>query len=51
MSPNGSGQPSGIINTMTDERPVLRIGHSPDPDDAFMWWPLTGGEEGLGGGG
>ena len=26
---------------MTDERPVLRIGHSPDPDDAFMWWPLT----------
>ncbi len=19
----------------------LRIGHSPDPDDAFMWWPLT----------
>lgn len=20
----------------------LRIGHSPDPDDAFMWWPLEG---------
>jgi 1,4-dihydroxy-6-naphthoate synthase len=19
---------------------VLRLGHSPDPDDAFMWWPL-----------
>ncbi|BAM02575.1 menaquinone biosynthesis family protein [Phycisphaera mikurensis] len=19
----------------------LRIGHSPDPDDAFMWWPLA----------
>jgi len=18
----------------------LTIGHSPDPDDAFMWWPL-----------
>ena len=23
------------------ETPVLRIGHSPDPDDAFMWWPLA----------
>ncbi len=23
-----------------DTRAVLRIGHSPDPDDAFMWWPL-----------
>jgi 1,4-dihydroxy-6-naphthoate synthase len=20
---------------------TLRLGHSPDPDDAFMWWPLT----------
>ncbi len=20
---------------------TLRIGHSPDPDDAFMWWPLA----------
>ncbi|MBL1218675.1 MAG: ABC transporter substrate-binding protein [Planctomycetes bacterium] len=26
----------------TTDRPVLRIGHSPDPDDAFMWFPLTG---------
>ncbi len=25
---------------MPDARPVLTIGHSPDPDDAFMWWPL-----------
>ena len=24
----------------TDSR-TLRIGHSPDPDDAFMWWPLA----------
>ncbi len=24
-----------------DPRPILRIGHSPDPDDAFMWWPLA----------
>jgi 1,4-dihydroxy-6-naphthoate synthase len=23
-----------------DARPILRLGHSPDPDDAFMWWPL-----------
>lgn len=20
----------------------LSLGHSPDPDDAFMWWPITG---------
>ncbi len=25
-----------------DNRPVLRLGHSPDPDDAFMWFPITG---------
>lgn len=24
-----------------DDRPILRLGHSPDPDDAFMWWPLV----------
>ncbi|MHC5025178.1 MAG: menaquinone biosynthesis family protein [Planctomycetota bacterium] len=23
-----------------DERPLLHLAHSPDPDDAFMWWPL-----------
>lgn len=27
---------------MTDTRPTLTLAHSPDPDDAFMWWPLTG---------
>lgn len=26
----------------TDQRPTLTLGHSPDPDDAFMWWPLDG---------
>jgi len=26
--------------TMTDAK-TLRIGHSPDPDDAFMWYPLA----------
>ncbi len=33
-----------------DDRPCLRIGHSPDPDDVFMWWPLfavEGGESPL----
>lgn len=26
----------------TNQPIVLRLGHSPDPDDAFMWWPLFG---------
>lgn len=25
---------------------TLRIGHSPDPDDAFMWYPLVPGPDG-----
>lgn len=28
--------------SINDSQPLLRLGHSPDPDDAFMWWPLTG---------
>ena len=29
-------------DTATDtQRLTLRIGHSPDPDDAFMWYPLA----------
>jgi 1,4-dihydroxy-6-naphthoate synthase len=27
---------------MPDDRTVLTLAHSPDPDDAFMWWPITG---------
>lgn len=27
---------------MADDRPVLRLAHSCDPDDAAMWWPITG---------
>lgn len=27
---------------MSDPRPILTLAHSPDPDDAFMWWPITG---------
>jgi len=26
--------------------PLLRLAHSPDPDDAFMWWPLVGDGDG-----
>ncbi|MCA9283754.1 MAG: ABC transporter substrate-binding protein [Phycisphaerales bacterium] len=26
---------------MSDRLPIL-LAHSPDPDDAFMWWPLIG---------
>ena len=25
---------------MTETKQTIRLGHSPDPDDAFMWWPL-----------
>jgi 1,4-dihydroxy-6-naphthoate synthase len=27
---------------MPETRPVLTLAHSPDPDDVFMWWPITG---------
>lgn len=27
--------------TAAATRTKLRLGHSPDPDDAFMWWPLA----------
>ncbi len=30
-----------MSNTTDTERQTLRIGHSPDPDDAFMWYPLA----------
>ena len=25
------------------DRPLIRLGHSPDPDDAFMFWALAAG--------
>lgn len=25
---------------MSTEQATIRLGHSPDPDDAYMWWPL-----------
>ena len=33
-------------DSIVDPRPLLRIAHSPDPDDAFMWWPLQAGPDG-----
>ncbi len=27
---------------MAGQRHILRLAHSPDPDDVFMWWPITG---------
>src|ERR1051325_8884853 len=27
---------------MSDSSVELTLAHSPDPDDAFMWWPITG---------
>jgi 1,4-dihydroxy-6-naphthoate synthase len=32
---------------MADDRPVLTIAHSPDPDDAFMWRPLGDVDAGI----
>ena len=34
-----------------DSQKVLRLGHSPDPDDAFMWYPLANFPNGSGPGG
>ncbi|MFM1935905.1 MAG: hypothetical protein RI990_864 [Planctomycetota bacterium] len=30
----------GLPSVIMDGRITIRLGHSPDPDDAFMWWPL-----------
>ena len=27
---------------MTGRESELTLAHSPDPDDVFMWWPITG---------
>ena len=31
-----------MMNRMVPQ--TIRLGHSPDPDDAFMWWPLAAGK-------
>ncbi len=33
----------------TDKPLRLRLGHSPDPDDAFMWWPIVCDEDSAAG--
>ena len=39
MRPPASG--GDIIDGMSPSpKALLRLAHSPDPDDAFMWWPL-----------
>ena len=35
-----------MSNSSPDGRAIIRLGHSPDPDDAFMWWPLFDHERG-----
>lgn len=35
----------------TTTRTTIQIGHSPDPDDAFMWYPLANFPDGSGPGG
>ena len=29
-----------MMSPRHDDAPLLTLAHSPDPDDAFMWWPL-----------
>jgi len=41
------GIPSGAMNTTEsgrDSRRVIRVAHSPDSDDAFMFYGLASGE-------
>jgi 1,4-dihydroxy-6-naphthoate synthase len=33
---------AGVLYHRPMSRIPLTLAHSPDPDDAFMWWPLTG---------
>lgn len=37
-----------IMSTLDTRRLKLRIGHSPDPDDAFMWYPLANDPKQIG---
>jgi len=44
--PDHAGGPAPAMNDPTrgpdrgPDRPTVTLAHSPDPDDAFMWWPL-----------
>ena len=39
-APRAPGATPGAYPPPMPDR-TLRLGHSPDPDDAFMWWPLA----------
>ncbi|MDH3584753.1 MAG: ABC transporter substrate-binding protein [Phycisphaerae bacterium] len=55
MDPEPTGVSTGAAASNPpagdDGKRVLRIGHSPDPDDAFMWYPLADFPSGSGPGG
>ena len=38
MGPNGATAPASLRRSM-----LIRLGHSPDADDAFMFWALAAG--------
>ena len=38
----GSILPHVVPAQFASSSRVLTLAHSPDPDDAFMWWPMTG---------
>jgi len=38
LSPFSTEQENQVVN---DPRQLIRVGHSPDPDDAFMFWALA----------
>ncbi len=43
--------PLSPSNSPSNSSKTLRIGHSPDPDDAFMWYPIAQFPNGSGPGG
>ena len=47
----GSKASSAPSSTDPTQRQSIHIGHSPDPDDAFMWYPLANFPDGSGPGG
>ena len=48
-APNAQSDSHATANV--DGRLSVHIGHSPDPDDAFMWYPLANFPNGSGPGG
>ncbi len=50
-TPNPTAAASAATSAAPGRSIPLRIGHSPDPDDAFMWYPLADFAKGEGPGG